>query len=740
MNQGKLLRCISGLMLSVVFFNACEQSTMEAETTLPSQQAITQEEAITTLQPAITQIEIDGSGEDWINREILINDPAGDADEGFLDLTTGYGFVNQDALYLYVEIVDSNMPFVQFDFEIKGGAESYLLTWKPGEQLPNEFSNSTIALNTALEARIDLRDLGSPNNVRLSQIRVMVGECCEFPVWHAADEWNPGSIPVANESDPPQQADILAQVCNNPYPGSKISFQITEAGVEAERIWEAEFVPWWVRTSPDGRVLAVSDAGDAIYELKPDGSLGIAFQCPGVQIETFAAASDGALWFSSRDGGRLYRVDPSGEVRILADGGNRNLEAGPNGEVYAMEEGLVRIDPDGSQETISDQVKGRKFAVGPNGEIAAMMNDSVVLITDSGEFKVLASGYGPEQWLAFDADGLLYVTHWSSVDVIDLASGSVTPIPWLIGNSPGESGAFAPDGRLLLYHPNLHVYAADLTNETIDIYHQVTSNSWAMASNPAGYIFIAFGNRQLNGETAIYHVVDTRTLELVLTVPYGEERAMAFDGQGFGYLALADQAAGGAIIRFDTTTETFDIYHQAQCHPSALAIHPLTGQVWWEDCGQFYSLDAKDDLVQINGVPDARNTGLAITPDGAFYTIGFFDAPDQNTPMKRYLYRYDQSSTKWEEIADLSQSDPAITMATLTSCPNGIIYTVESLDEDHLPINGSTFNAVRRLETDGSLTLLGFGFSFDGEAAYCDPATGHILFTSGAGIFSLTPP
>ena len=459
-----------------------------------------------------------------------------------------------------------------------------------------------------------------------------------------------------------------------------------------------------------------------------------------MQIETFAAASDGALWFTSRYGGSLYRVDPSGEVRILADGGNRNLEAGPNGEVYALEEGLVRIIPDGSQEIITDQVRGRKFAVGPNGEIVARMNDSVVLITDSGEIKELASGYGPEQWLAFDADGLLYVTHWSGVDVIDLASGSVTPIPWLVGNSPGESGAFAPDGRLLLYHPNLHVYAADLTNETIDIYHQVTSNSWAMASAPEGDVYIAFGNRQLNGETAIYRVVDTRTLERVLTVPYGEERAMTFDQQGFGYLALADQAAGGAVIRFDATAETFEIYHQAQCHPSALAIHPLTGQVWWEDCGQFHAFDENGGLVHINGVPNARNTGLAITPDGSFYTIGFYEAPAPNTPMTRYLYRYDQVSTSWKEIADLSQSDPAITMATLTACPNGIVYTIESLDEDHLPINRSSFNAVRRLETDGSLTLLGFDFSFDGEAAYCDPATGRVLFTSGAGIFSLTPP
>lgn len=286
------------------------------------------------------------------------------------------------------------------------------------------------------------------------------------------------------------------------------------------------------------------------------------------------------------------------------------------------------------------------------------------------------------------------------------------------------------------------MYAIDLENETVDVYHQVTSNSGAMAATREGDIYIAYGNGQSNGETSIYHVVDNQTLELVLTVPYGLERAMAFDPQGFGYLAVADHAAGSAVIRFELIEKTFEIYSYAQCHSSALAIHPLTGQVWWEDCGHFFNLDENANLMRIKGVPDAMNTGLAITSDGAFFTIGFFQASDQNTPMKRYLYRYDQSITQWEQVADLSQSDPAISMAILTACSDGFIYTIESLDEDHLPGNrsGSSFNAVRRLEADGSLTLLGYDFSFDGEAAYCNPASGRILFTSGAGIFALTPP
>lgn len=221
---------------------------------------------------------------------------------------------------------------------------------------------------------------------------------------------DPQPIEKIEPADLPESSD-KEQVCGGEPTQPEIGFQITEAGVEAELIWRVGFVPWWVRTSPGGRVLAVSDGGDAIYELKPNGSLDIAFQCLGVQIESFTAASDGALWFAARNDERVYRVDASGDVRIMAQHGNNNLEAGPNGEVYAMGEGLVRITLDGEVESITDHVEGRKFAVGPNGEIAVMKDESVFLVNDSGEFIELASGYGPEQWLAFDSDGLLYVTH-----------------------------------------------------------------------------------------------------------------------------------------------------------------------------------------------------------------------------------------------------------------------------------------------------------------------------------------
>ena len=753
----------------VFLFFALILSACGSSPEIDNVQTSTNNEENQKLENVQISINIDGKDEDWKGLPIVLEESHNEAESTYLDIDYVKAFGQEQAIYVLTHFIDleKEYKFLAFIFESDSKTQALIFSEETGEafvgnlqgenfEQTNGAGNFDFALDEFFECKIALEDLGNPKDPILTEIRVVgrkedgtlfdadiepISSFAFFETNHdQEDDTQTEQAEIPEQGAQSDNPNDIGRICGGISTQSKVNFQITEAGTKAELVWASEFVPWWVRSSPDGRVLAVTDAGDAIYELKPDGSREITFQCPGVQIETFAAASDGALWFSSRDGGRLYRVDTSGEVSILAYHGNRNLEAGPNGEVFAMEDGLVRITPDGTQKTITDQVSGRKFAVGPNGEIATIKDGRVVLITDSGELIELASGYGPEHWLAFDADGLLYVIQGPNVDIVDLDTGFVQPIPWLVGYDLGESGAFAPDGRLLLYHPNNHVYAADLTNESVDIYHQVNSNSWAMAASPVGNIYIAFGNKQQNGETSIYRVEDAQTLELILTVPYGIERAMAFDQMGFGYIALADQIAGGAVIRFDTTAETFDVYYQSQCHPSELAIHPITGQVWWEECGQYHAINENGDLVQISSVPGEGGTGLVITSDGAFYTIGFSDRPNPNSPMKRYLYRYDPGTTQWEEIADLSQSDPAITMATLTACPNGIIYTVESLDDDHLPVNRSSFNAVRRLESDGSLTLLGFDFSADGAAASCNPANGQILFTSIAGLFSLTPP
>lgn len=57
------------------------------------------------------------------------------------------------------------------------------------------------AFRPAFESRIDLRDLGSLENIQLESITAMTGECCGSPTWASVDIWNiQGQTPLRKES------------------------------------------------------------------------------------------------------------------------------------------------------------------------------------------------------------------------------------------------------------------------------------------------------------------------------------------------------------------------------------------------------------------------------------------------------------------------------------------------------------------------------------------------------------
>jgi len=516
-------------------------------------------------------------------------------------------------------------------------------------------------------------------------------------------------------------------------------YTLRDQAVKVEMLWASGFVPWWVRPAPDGRILAVTDGGDAIYEVQEDGTLAVAFRCPGVEIETFTAASDGALWFASRDDGRLYRVDADGQVAVLAESGNRNLEAGPDGSVYALEQGLVRIAPDGSQQKVSDEVSGRKFGVGPNGEIVVQVDGRILRVQEDGQVEQLAQGYSPETWVTFGPDGRVYLTHWTKVDILELSSGAVSTVPALADANIGEAGTFAPDGRLLLYHPLVGVTAVDLETGASQVYYQALGGSWASAVDPGGGVYVAYGNRAANGQTTIFRVKDAQTLEEVARAEVGEERDMVFDLQGRGYLSGADSSGRAAIFSFSPVDGTVEEYAAARCRAWALAVHPQTGRLWWDDCGRLHSRDESGASEEMPGPPGGENTTLAITPSGEFYAISFVQRDDPTAPYQRTLSRWDAEADAWQIVQDITPSDPNMVLAEVVACPDGRVYTVESQDAETLQAQEFAHAAIRRLEADGSLTLLGFGFSYDALSATCD-AEGRIVFSTGAGIWAVKPP
>lgn len=68
----------------------------------PSENIQPREEIVESQPPSVTEIVIDGEGDDWIDRPLLGEDLAEDAERDFLDLTNACAFVNENSLYVLV--------------------------------------------------------------------------------------------------------------------------------------------------------------------------------------------------------------------------------------------------------------------------------------------------------------------------------------------------------------------------------------------------------------------------------------------------------------------------------------------------------------------------------------------------------------------------------------------------------------------------------------------------------------
>jgi len=547
-------------------------------------------------------------------------------------------------------------------------------------------------------------------------------------------------VPTAEDSSP------TSEFCQGP-PVVWQTWDVVEPDTEVEMLWVAPFVPVQIRVAPDGRVLAITKNGDSIYEIKTDGTLETVFSCPGLIIVNFAPASDGALWFTAHTGGPggLYRVDPDGTVEIIAEGGNQFVEAGPDGSVYTLDKGdngLFRVEPDGTQQLISDVAAGNKFAISPQGDAAVIIDfDRVVLYSLDGSVTELASGYGVDHELAFGPDGKLYVLHWKGIEVIDIETGSVSFIEGSNDLTLLQAGAFTPDGKLISYHSCFSVYIVDLEEMTSELFYLVKTNSWAMAYNPGDAAYIAFSDWS-RGETTVYRIADSDTLEEIFTVPYPYEHEMAFDSSGTGYLAVSDRDEDSVILRFDPVSGSYEIYTETECFPQSLVIQPSNDQVWWEECNNLISLDDSGARIVIEGPQGGQSSYLAISLEDEFYVITFFPRDSESVPWEHSLYKYNQGTQDWEQISDLTSQHPDVGHSRPVACPDGFIYTVEKLGVEFLPPEKSnlTHSAVRRLESDGTLSLIGYDFAYDPQSVDCDFGSNRIILTSGVGVFAVTPP
>ncbi|RSD23745.1 SMP-30/gluconolactonase/LRE family protein [Amycolatopsis eburnea] len=169
-----------------------------------------------------------------------------------------------------------------------------------------------------------------------------------------------------------------------------------------------------------GRLVSCEQGLRRVTRTEHDGSITVlASEFEGKRLNSpndVVEHSDGSIWFTdpsygidsdyegyqaeSEIGGcHVYRVDPSGEVRIVADDFSR-----PNGLAFSADESLLYI-----ADTRQDPSHLRVFAVGPGGTLTG---GEIFATSDAGGFDGVRVDNGGRVWAAahdglhcFDPDG-----------------------------------------------------------------------------------------------------------------------------------------------------------------------------------------------------------------------------------------------------------------------------------------------------------------------------------------------
>lgn len=729
-------------LFSLIFISACSSSEEVIATSVwtPTPEP--------TLTPTDTRIIIDGLADDWNNREVLLDDPAGDTEEGYLDMTTGYAFVNQHVLYFLVEIVDPEAPFVHFDIEFQADDRRILISWKPGEpdgsigDITTGFNNigpatsSTFALSSSLEGRVDLSDIGSPENLNLTQIRVMVGECCESPSWRAADEWNPGSTPVVNEVDPSWLVsdeyviaryfklpeDYVAELLFAPPAPDLTGIARSQNGVvylqhggfnagisildmtsrEMKRI--LDLPPAGAGYSsivggPDDT--AFIPVGDEIWQVRSDGSHVV-----------WGQARDGQVKFFTNDSRLLgYSHDRTSVLELMPDGSSRELASGfihvydivgtDDGTLFVSDHetgNITRVDLDGTQRVLAERV----------------------LISDPLD-------------LAIDPAGNLFLNSVASGFVqVDQKNGTFTRFDTVHSDCTIHQADFDFDeqGRAIFVDPTWSTVTwanLDIMQNGLIISNQ-GANTWAADIGPDDALYVGAWGCGDEIPAQVVRITDNGTREVYVDGLHGQVSDIAFATDGGLYIATHDTGLASPV--FYVPPEGGDLVQIPGVEGlSSLAVDPLSGHLLaTKHSGSSVLVITPEGLLSEHPIQlpmPVFDFFLDIAPDGTLYAYAaeaerFFTGPE----VGRWVLRIYLDSGLAETVFQFDRQGCCV-MGNLSVGPQGTIWWL--VDPEFL---------IYRVTPDGDATIFAQNLPID-PAAVVEDSQGDVYFTSPSGIYRI---
>ena len=509
-------------------------------------------------------------------------------------------------------------------------------------------------------------------------------------------------------------------------------------------VYSAPLSPFKVRIDNNDQVYAINNCGDTVYQIHENGELTIRFTRADMVIGCFDFDSENNLWLTTGKK-ELYKLDADGNLQLIVPYGvNRAFYIDSKNNIIAVDDysygqSVQLISPDGDITVLADDIDVSYHMVGINDEIVVLTyQGQLIRIDPSGEQTVIADTGMIDAGLAVAPDGTAYIID-SNLHTVDLDTGELQAIDWY--SIDIRYPCFDSLGRLYVYHPNEGIYRLDLQRRTIEPFYMPNNNTMAMAVTSTGDLYVAYGDKLPNGTTTIYQIVGGK-LVAVKTVPGGEPRGMAVQGQDTLYIATSDTAAASYIYTVNLVSNKYKKLAETFRGLSTLVVSPTDDSLWWGlHNGRIYKRTAGGSVISVSEVCNKEGVFFDFSTDGTLYAILWAQRETRSDPGPHSLYKLGADG-EWIELADMTTQDPAITWALPVVGLDGSVYAIASIDGSTISPTrtGSSFDAVLLYNGEGGFSLIGYDFPFDCCSAACDPTTGDIYFANSAGVYRFTPP
>ena len=722
-------------ILALLCLSCANMSQAIASTTSP-------QAASESTTPITTQIEIDGKPDDWSDRNILLADPIGDNAEGYLDFRLGYAFVNHNALYIMVTVIDNTAPFVLFDmhfqvdnrhiqitFDPNNIYEPEILDWSSGRgELIGYATYSAFAYDDAFEARFDLRDLGNPEKIEISNFMAMA----QLPGtgWGACDSWRPSSPPVVDEYDTAMAmkeeqyiyADLwdlkdgwVGQAILKSKIGNNAAIVTSQDGTVYMKEWGAESGISVI----DTQTLTVTRLFDIPTTNSVNDIVGgqddTAYVNVGPDIRLVHSDGSYSIWATFTDA-CVAAYTPDG--RILGKSNDCSV--------------LYELFPDGSKKKIAGNFHNiYEVAVMDDGTIIVYEWDTgnIVRLKTDGNRKILVSGVSPYDFVNFDVDtdGQLYYNACSAHGLkrLNVNSGKVTDIVLRLNETiwnPNDF-AFIRPGEIVLGGDQFSI--ANINTGDSQLLIPNIAATYAVDIGPDGALYVgtfSYGNQV---PAQILRLADDGVPSVYLDNLEGAIDFIDFTQQGDLYFSTVyDHKIHLFYVAKDQMLPV-EIPNALQESIMSMTVNPNNNNLLISQSRGAPLLEySPEGLVQTYAVSipwDAHEYRIDYAPDGTLYAfIG--QADDQSSAAR--IVRIDLDEKTCIDISQLP-FNAAAALCVLSVDAEGSIWLLYNPE-----------SAIYKITPDGEIDLYASNLPIDAPAIVAG-SSGDVYFTSASGIFHL---